>query len=129
MEKLKVSLDFGTKRFDRSANSRVHVHSAAAMLQDNYRLSSLDYGHLMDCAFRIEKNILAAEKILRLAAFNVLSHNRDDHSKNVSFLMNEHGQWTFAPAYDLNFHNHPTGITACLWLGKVKIQVKITCAN
>ena len=100
---------FGTKRFDRTGNSRVHVHSAAAMLHDNYRLSSLDYGHLMDCAFRLEKDILAAEKILRLAAFNVLSHNRDDHSKNVSFLMNELGQWTFAPAYDLTFSQSSHG--------------------
>jgi len=100
---------FGTKRFDRTGNSRVHVHSAAAMLHDNYRLSSLDYGHLMDCAFRLEKDILAAEKILRLAAFNVLSHNRDDHSKNVSFLMDEHGQWTFAPAYDLTFSQSSHG--------------------
>jgi serine/threonine-protein kinase HipA len=79
------------------------------MLQDNYRLSSLDYGHLMDCAFRLEKNISACEKILRLAAFNVLSHNRDDHSKNVSFLMDEQGQWTFAPAYDLTFSQSAHG--------------------
>ena len=100
---------FGTKRFDRPNHSRLHVHSAAAMLQDNYRLSSLDYGHLMDCAFRLEKNISACEKILRLAAFNVLSHNRDDHSKNVSFLMDEQGQWTFAPAYDLTFSQSAHG--------------------
>ena len=117
-------MDFGTKRFDRTGNSRVQVHSAAAMLQDNYRLSSLDYGHLMDCAFRIEKNILAAEKILRLAAFNVLSHNRDDHSKNVSFLMNEHAQWTFAPAYDLTFSQSSHGHHSMSLAGESKNHLR-----
>lgn len=38
-----------------------------------------------------------------MAAFNVYSHNRDDHSKNFSFLMNAKGEWQFAPAYDLTF--------------------------
>jgi serine/threonine-protein kinase HipA len=94
---------FGTKRFDRNVNERFHLHSAAGMLHDNFRLSNLDYGHLMDCAFKLESNVLAYESILKLAAFNVFSHNKDDHSKNVSFLMNAEGIWNLAPAYDLTF--------------------------
>ena len=100
---------FGTKRFDRTPGNQIHLHSAAAMLQDNFRLSSLDYGHLMECAFQLEKDIAAAEKVLRLAAFNVLSQNRDDHSKNVSFLMDAAGNWTLAPAYDLTFSQSAHG--------------------
>jgi serine/threonine-protein kinase HipA len=100
---------FGTKRFDRPGDSRVHLHSAAALLQDNFRLSSLDYGHLMDAAFHLEKDIAAAEKVLRLAAFNVFSHNRDDHSKNTSFLMDDLGNWRLAPAYDLTFSQSAHG--------------------
>ena len=53
-------------------------------MHDNYRLSNMDYGHVMDCAFRLEQHIKAYEKVLRLAAFNVYAHNRDDHSKNIS---------------------------------------------
>lgn len=107
---------FGTKRFDRNQNSRIHMHSASGLLHDNYRLSTMDYGHLMDCAFRLERNVIAYEKIFRLACFNVFAHNRDDHSKNFSFLMNRKGEWRFAPAYDLTFsyssHGHHSTMVA-----------------
>jgi hypothetical protein len=69
------------------------MHSAAGIMHDNFRLSNLDYGNVMDCAFILERDVRAYEKILRLAAFNVFAHNRDDHSKNISFLMDENGNW------------------------------------
>ena len=94
---------FATKRFDRIGNNRLHLHSAAGILHDNFRLSSLEYRHIMDCTFLLEKDLKAFEKTLRLAAFNVFANNRDDHSKNCSFLMYESGRWKFAPAYDLTF--------------------------
>jgi serine/threonine-protein kinase HipA len=94
---------FGTKRFDRINNKRLHFHTASGLMHDNFRMSSMDYGHLMDCAFRLEKHVKAYEKVFRLAAFNIYSNNRDDHSKNFSFLMNAKGEWQFAPAYDLTF--------------------------
>ncbi len=101
---------FGTKRFDRIENDRLHMHSASGLMHDNFRLSTMDYGHLMDCAFRLENHVAAYNKILCLASFNVFAHNRDDHSKNVSFLMNNKGIWKLAPAYDLTFsfssHGH-----------------------
>ena len=101
---------FGTKRFDRLDEKKLHLHSASGIMHDNFRLSNLDYGHIMDCAFRLEKHVKAYEKVWRLAAFNVYAHNRDDHSRNFSFLMDENGKWCFAPAYDLTFsyssHGH-----------------------
>lgn len=100
---------FGTKRFDRIGNKRLHLQSAAGIMHDNFRASTLDYGNIMDCAFQLENNTLAYEKILRLAAFNVFTHNRDDHSKNISFLMDEVGTWKIAPAYDLTFSNSSHG--------------------
>ena len=100
---------FGTKRFDRIGNNRLHMHSASGLLHDNFRLSNMDYGHLMDCAFILENSVRAYEKVLRLAAFNVFAHNLDDHSKNFSFLMNAHGNWKFAPAYDLTFSTSSFG--------------------
>ena len=100
---------FGSKRFDRIQNEKIHLHSAAGLLHDNFRMSTMDYGHLMDCAFTLEKDFNAYAKILRLATFNVLAHNRDDHSKNFSFLMDKTGKWKFAPAYDLTFSNSPYG--------------------
>jgi len=94
---------FATKRFDRIKNDRIHLHSMAGLMHDNFRLSSIDYGHIIDTAYRLEKTALARRTVLRLAAFNVYSHNRDDHSKNFSWLMDHYGHWTLAPAYDLTY--------------------------
>lgn len=101
---------FGTKRFDRIGNKRLHLHSAAGIMHDNFRLSNMDYGDLMDCAFQLERDVRAYEKILRLAAFNVFAHNRDDHSKNFAFLMDADGTWKVAPAYDLTFSTSGHGM-------------------
>ena len=109
---------FGTKRFDRIGNHRLHMHSAAGIMHDNFRFSNLDYGHIMDCAFTLERDVNAYEKILRLAAFNVFAHNRDDHSKNISFLMNETGHWKVAPAYDLTFSSSAHGMHSTMISGE-----------
>ncbi len=109
---------FGTKRFDRKGNNRLHLHSAAGMMHDNFRLSSLDYGHLMDCAFQLERDVKAYEKVLRLAAFNVFANNRDDHSKNFSFLMDAKGKWRLAPAYDLTFSYSGHGMHSTMVAGE-----------
>ena len=83
-------------------------------------MSTMDYGHLMDCAFTLEKDFNAYSKILRLATFNVLAHNRDDHSKNFSFLMDKNGKWQFAPAYDLTFSNSSYGFHSTTVAGESK---------
>jgi serine/threonine-protein kinase HipA len=111
---------FGTKRFDRIGNSRLHMHTASGIMHDNFRMSAMDYGHLLDCAFRLEKHVHAYEKIFRLAAFNVYAHNRDDHSKNFSFLMNAKGEWRFAPAYDLTFSYSGYGFHSTMVAGESK---------
>jgi serine/threonine-protein kinase HipA len=109
---------FGTKRFDREGRKRLHTHTASGLMHDNFRMSTMDYGHLMDCAFRLERHVKVYEKIFRLAAFNVYSHNHDDHSKNFSFLMNEKGEWQFAPAYDLTFSNSAYGFHSTMIAGE-----------
>ncbi len=111
---------FGTKRFDRKGNKRLHLHSASGLLHDNFRLSNMDYGHLMDAAFRLEQSVSAYEKVLRLAAFNVFAHNRDDHSKNFSFLMDDSGKWELAPAYDLTFSTSGHGFHSTTVAGEGK---------
>jgi serine/threonine-protein kinase HipA len=101
---------FGTKRFDRTDGRRLHLHSAAAMLNDNFRYSTMDYGNLMDATFRLEHDVAGHEKVLRIAAFNMFAHNRDDHSKNISYLMDSKGNWQLAPAYDLTYSNSSHGM-------------------
>ena len=56
----------------------------------------------------------------QLAVFNVLAHNRDDHAKNFSFLMNEQGQWALSPAYDLTFSSGPRGEQSTMVMGEGK---------
>ena len=109
---------FGTKRWDRLNNKRLHVHTASGLMHDNFRASTMDYGHLMDCAFRLERHVNAYRKIFRLAAFNVFNHNRDDHSKNFSFLMNKNGEWRLAPAYDLTFSYSNYGFHSTMVAGE-----------
>ena len=111
---------FGTKRFDRIKGKRIHTHTASGLMHDNFRMSTMDYGHLMDCAFQLEKHLKAYEKVLRLAAFNVFAHNRDDHSKNFSFLMDSKGRWSFAPVYDLTFSNSAYGFHSTMVAGESK---------
>jgi serine/threonine-protein kinase HipA len=111
---------FGTKRFDRIGNNRLHLHSVAGLLNDDFRMSMLDYGHILDCAYKLEKKISAYDKVFRLACFNVLAQNKDDHSKNFAFLMNEKGEWQFAPAFDLTFSSSSHGMHSTMVAGESK---------
>lgn len=106
---------FGTKRFDRIGNDKLHMISAAGLLHDDYEHSTIDYGNLIFQTKKLTNNAQTAEQMFRRAVFNVLSHNRDDHSKNFAFLMDAEGIWSLAPAYDLTFSASSQGYhsTAC----------------
>jgi serine/threonine-protein kinase HipA len=45
----------------------------------------------------------------RRMVFNVLASNRDDHTRQHSYLMDEAGGWRLAPAYDLTYSAGPGG--------------------
>jgi serine/threonine-protein kinase HipA len=66
----------------------------------------------------LTKDVREVEKMFRLAVFNVLSHNRDDHGKNFSFLMNQTGEWKLSPAYDLTFSSGPRGHQSTMVMGE-----------
>ena len=51
----------------------------------------------------------AVEEMFRRMVFNVLAWNRDDHSRNTAFQMDERGVWRLTPAYDLTFSSGPGG--------------------
>ena len=111
---------FVTQRFDRNETGKLHMHSAAGLLHDNFRYSTMDYGHLMDAAYQLEKSVMAYEKILRIAYFNLVTNNRDDHSKNFSFLMDGFGKWCVAPAYDLTYSTTSHGYHSTSYDGESK---------
>lgn len=111
---------FATKRFDRDGSERFHMHTACGLLHSDFRTPSLDYQDLMELTILLTRDVRESEKMFRLAAFNVLAHNRDDHSKNFSYLMTERGEWSLSPAYDLTFSSGPGGEQSTMVIGEGK---------
>lgn len=109
---------FATKRFDRDGHKRTHLHSVAGLLHADFRTPSLDYKDLLLLTERLTKDHREVEKMFRIAVFNLIGHNRDDHGKNFSFLMDSKGGWTLAPAYDLTFSSGPGGEHSTMYLGQ-----------
>ena len=109
---------FAVKRFDRDKNKRFHMHTVSGLIHSNYRFPSHDYEDLLALTSAITKDIREVEKMFRLAVFNVMAHNRDDHAKNFSFLMDESGEWKLSPAYDLTFSNGPGGEQSTMVMGE-----------
>lgn len=102
---------FGTKRFDRENDEgkvkRIHTATAAALLELDYLQPSLDYHSLMKLTKLLTADDpIEREQMFRRMCFNVFAHNRDDHSKNFSYLYNEENDcWRLSPAYDLTYSN------------------------
>lgn len=101
---------FGTVRFDRQSTSdlqdrRIHMLTAAALLELDFREPSLDYSGLLKLTRIITDNDQNdLENMFLRMCFNVFAHNRDDHSKNFTFLYQEHEKkWHLSPAYDLTY--------------------------
>ncbi|WAC13389.1 type II toxin-antitoxin system HipA family toxin [Dyadobacter pollutisoli] len=109
---------FAAKRFDRDGIKRYHMHTVSGLLHSDFRTPSLDYEDLLTLTGRLTKDIREVEKMYRLAVFNVLAHNRDDHAKNFSFLMDDKGEWKLSPAYDLTFSNGPGGEQSTMVMGE-----------
>ncbi len=100
---------FGVKRFDHDGVNRFHMHTVSGLLHVDHRIPSLDYETLIKATMWLTKDMRECEKQFCHAVFNVLAHNRDDHAKNFSFLMDTHGDWHVSPAYDLTFSMGPGG--------------------
>lgn len=111
---------FGVKRFDRTGDQRIHMHSLCGLLHADHRLPSLDYEAVLRATLTLTRNVKELEKVFRLAVFNVLAHNRDDHSKNFAYLMQPDGAWHLAPAYDLTFSSGPGGEQSMTVMGEGK---------
>lgn len=102
---------FGTKRFDRNWNKNTyekkHMLTAAALLELDFNQPSLDYHSLMKLTKILTgNNQQDLENMFRRMCFNVFAHNRDDHSKNFTYIYQEEAdQWRLSPAYDLTYSN------------------------
>jgi serine/threonine-protein kinase HipA len=78
---------FAAERFDRRDGRRVHMHTLGGLLHASHRLPSMDYEGYLKATLVLTRDQRQVEQAYRRMAFNVLAHNRDDHVKNVSYLM------------------------------------------
>lgn len=98
---------YAIKRFDRlPKDKKVHMHSLAAMTHVDFN-QPMHYSY--DDALRLTSYVTNSEsdteELFRRAVFNVIARNQDDHAKNISYLMDEKGQWYLSPAYDITYAN------------------------
>lgn len=101
---------FGIKRFDRKNDRKVHMVSVSGLLETSHRLPNLDYNLLMKLTLELTRNYEDIEQLFRLMCFNVFAHNRDDHSKNFSYLYDDNKkEWYLSPAYDLTYSSSLNG--------------------
>lgn len=93
---------FMIKRFDRRGEEKVHMITAAALLEVDFRAPSLDYNELVKLTRVLTKNDDDVLDMYRRMVFNVLIDNQDDHAKNFSFLFdNQTRTYRLSPAYDI----------------------------
>ena len=103
LRRLRIVMN-GYRRDSRSAHFL--FLSAAAILETSHRIPNLDYDILMKLTLQLTKSMEECEKLYRLMCFNVFAHNRDDHSKNFSYIYRDREKrWILSPAYDLTYSN------------------------
>jgi serine/threonine-protein kinase HipA len=94
---------FATQRFDRRGEQRVHVQTLAGLLHANFQVPSVSYEDFFRVTRRLTRDQRELKKAVQRCAFNILMNNRDDHTKNLSFLLEADGSWRLAPPYDLTY--------------------------
>lgn len=93
---------FGSKRFDRVGNKKVHVISLSALLETTHRISNLDYIHLFQVISKISVDNEDLYEAFKRMTFNVLFGNKDDHGKNHAFIYDEIKKgYILSKAYDI----------------------------
>lgn len=112
---------FAIRRYDRTEkdpNARIHTQTYASLAGVDYREPTGDYENLLRLTKHLTRNHQEVCEQFRRMLFNVLAYNRDDHAKNFSFCMDDHGEWTLSPAYDLLFTDNDLGGNWMLLQGK-----------
>lgn len=101
---------FLTKRFDRLNGEKVHMQTLCAVAHYDYRLlRAYSYEQAFNVMRSLRLPYSQAQEMFRRIVFNVVVRNQDDHTKNISFLMDKNGKWRLSPAYDMGFAYNPDG--------------------
>jgi len=102
---------FMTRRFDRLPNGgKLHMQSLGALMHLDFNQAG---AHSYEQAFmamrRLGLPMAAVEEQFRRMVFNVVARNQDDHVKNIAFLMDQSGEWSLSPAFDVCYSYNPDG--------------------
>lgn len=102
---------FMTRRFDRTPDGKkIFMQSLCALNHMDFnQAGAYGYEQAIEVAGRLEIPRTEIEQLFRRMAFNIMARNQDDHTKNITFLMNRNGRWALAPAYDLTYSYNPKG--------------------
>lgn len=101
---------FMTRRFDRpDHNTKLHMLTLCGLGHFDYN-NPLAYSY--EQAFQVMRSLRLpypdADQLYRRMVFNVVGVNNDDHTKNISFLMDKSGEWRLSPAYDITYAFKPS---------------------
>lgn len=101
---------FMTKRFDRVNGKKLHMQSLCGLAHYDFNMAG---AYSYEQAFAVMRTLRlskadAAEQYRRML-FNIIARNLDDHTKNISFLMDSDGKWKLSPAYDVIYAHNPAG--------------------
>jgi len=79
------------------------MHSLSGLMHQNPAETTFDYTNLFRLGDNL--NIPHQDKIqfFKTMIFNWIFGNKDDHTRNFSYLMDSDGKWRGSPAYDLTF--------------------------
>lgn len=102
---------FMTKRFDRlPGGGKLHMQSLGAMGHYDFNAAGAhSYEQALFTIRQLGLPMAAVEEQFRRMAFNIVARNQDDHVKNIAFLMNQAGEWSLSPAFDVTYSYNPDG--------------------
>ena len=101
---------FMTRRFDRMNGHKLHMQTLCGLAHYDFNmLHAYSYEQAFAVMRQLRLPYIEAEEFFRRMVFNVVARNQDDHTKNISFLMDKQGVWHLSPAYDMSWAYNPTG--------------------
>jgi len=102
---------FMTRRFDRTADGdKLHQQSLCGIHHMDFnQAGAYSYEQAFQVARMLGLPNSDLAELYRRAVFNIVARNQDDHTKNLSFLMDRSGTWHLAPAYDVIYSYNPNG--------------------
>lgn len=98
---------FASKRFDRINGEKYHTQTLFALIGQFKEGQTFNYSDLFKVLDQFKASAQTKTSLFKQMVFNVLSGNNDTHYKNFGFIMNQKGNWSLSPTYDLTLPYDP----------------------